>query len=682
MTIATRIACALILLAPFSASAVAATPWQEGANSAARLHIARDVSGDIVAGLEVRLEDGWKTYWRSAGSTGLPPRIQTEGSQNVGEARVVFPAPERFVAFGIEALGYEHGVTLPLRINLADPARGARLDVQADFLVCGKVCIPTHFSFAATIPADPSFLPAIADTAIAAALARVPRPALDENVALAQLVPAAEGLKVELKSFGDGGDLTGALIVAEVEGANPLIGKLGARGGGRFTATLRGVPLPPGTAVRLTVADEDLALDLSGTVTDAVAAEPTTSGYSLAAILAIAFLGGLILNVMPCVLPVLSIKVAALSRAAALDRGQQRLAFLATAGGIVTFIAVLAVALGTLKAFGRDVFWGMQFQEPLFVGFLFALLALMTLNLAGVFEIRLPDGMQNRLGRLGRTGDFADGFVIALLATPCSAPFLGTAIAFGLAGGASALAATFAALAAGFAFPYVLVAAVPGATRLLPKPGRWMARLQRALVVPMLAVVAWLGSILFAQVGVGVLIALATGSLAVAAVLRRPRPATVGLGGVVIAACVLVVVANVGSASVSGPSGNAGHWQPFDREVIEGHVARGHVVFVDVTADWCITCVYNKAAALDREPVEALLARPDTVAMRADWTRPDDAIAAFVKDHGRYGIPLDVAYGPAAPNGIVLPEILTIDAVRNAIAAARGRPSAVAQTGE
>ena len=162
MTIVGRIASALILLAPFSASAVAATPWQEGANSAARLHIARDVSGDIVAGLEVRLDDGWKTYWRSAGSTGLPPRIKTEGSQNVGEARVVFPAPERFVAFGIEALGYEHGVTLPLRINLADPARGARLDVQADFLVCGKVCIPTHFSFAATIPADPSFLPAIA----------------------------------------------------------------------------------------------------------------------------------------------------------------------------------------------------------------------------------------------------------------------------------------------------------------------------------------------------------------------------------------------------------------------------------------------------------------------------------------------------------------------------------------
>jgi|TARA_R110002020_G_scaffold27552_1_gene88789 suppressor for copper-sensitivity B len=253
MTIAARIACALILLAPFSASAVAATSWQEGANSAARPRIARDASGDIVAGLKVRLDDGWKTYWRSAGSTGFPPRIRTEGSQNVSEARVVFPAPERFVTFGIAALGYEHGVTLPLRINLADPAQGARLDIQAVFLVCGKVCIPTHFSFAATIPSDPSFLPAITDTTIAAALARVPRLAFDENVALAQLVPDADGLKVELKSFGDGGDLTGALIVAEVEGANPLIGKLGARGGGRFTATPVGAPPPPGTAVRLTV---------------------------------------------------------------------------------------------------------------------------------------------------------------------------------------------------------------------------------------------------------------------------------------------------------------------------------------------------------------------------------------------------------------------------------------------
>ncbi|RAH96218.1 copper-binding protein [Acuticoccus sediminis] len=677
MIAATRFILSLSLVLSLTVAAVAATPWQERSNSAARLHVAVNDDGQIVAGLEVRLDDGWKTYWRSAGSTGLPPQIDTEGSVNVASFRVAYPAPERFVAFGIEALGYSHTVTFPVTIERSNADQGARLALRAGLLVCGRVCVPERYEFSTPVPADLALLPRAEDTPIADAMAKVPVPALDADVALALLAATEEGLSVTLKAFGDRAPrLDDALIVAEVEGEDPLIGRLAHRGGGRFAATLAGPTLPsPGTEVRLTVAGKGLALDLSGTVATAVipTAAPTAEpARGLVAIFLIAFLGGLILNAMPCVLPVLSIKVAALGRATILERRQQRLAFLATAGGIAVFIILLGSVLSALKALGRDVFWGMQFQEPVFVALLFGLFVLMTLNLAGIFEFRPPAGLQNRLGRFGRTGDFADGFVIALVATPCSAPFLGTAIGFGLAGGPGELAVAFAALGAGFAAPYLAIAAIPQTVSVLPKPGQWMAWLQRALALPMLGVVVWLAWILDSQAGADALAAAAVAALAVAVAANRPRRVTVVLGAAVVVASTVYVATDVGSTTPPEHTVEAGEWKTFDRAAIESHVTKGHVVFVDVTADWCITCVYNKAAALDRDAVRIELARPDTVAMRADWTLPDDAIADFVKAQGRYGIPLNVAFGPAAPEGILLPEILTVSTVLDAIATARG----------
>lgn len=678
---ATLVAALAIAAVP---QAFATTPWQEKANSAARLHVASAGDGSVVAGLEVRLADGWKTYWRSAGSTGLPPALSTDGSQNVEAIELVFPAPERFVAFGIEALGYSERVTFPIRVEREDPRRGATVSLVADLLVCGTVCVPERFAFEALIPADPAFLPALGETPTDKAMARVPVPALDRDVALSQLTAVENGLSVELKAFGEtGGALSGALLVAEIPDEDPLIGALVPVGDGLYRGTLEAAEPPPlGSRLRLTVVGADVALDLTGAVTAFVEGE-ARGGSAVWAIVLIAFLGGLLLNVMPCVLPVLSIKLAALGRTAHLERRHQRLAFLATAAGILVFVGLLAAVLGALKALGQDVFWGMQFQSPTFVALIFVLFALMTLNLAGLFELRLPAGLQNRLGRLGRTGDFADGFVIALIATPCSAPFLGTAISFGLAGGPGDLALSFAALGMGFAFPYLAVAIAPRAAFFLPRPGAWMRWVQRGLVLPMLAVLVWLGSILVAQAGLAALAAAVAAVLLAGAAARRPsRPLTAASVAVGLAAIVFVGFGSAMTGAATDEPVEAAHWQAFDRVAIDEHVADGHVVFVDVTADWCITCLYNKAAAMDRDPVVAVLERDDTFAMRADWTLPDEAIAAFVKAQGRYGIPLNVAYGPGRPGGVLLPEILTVNSVLAAIDEARGRPQTVASTKE
>ncbi|GAB5373774.1 MAG: protein-disulfide reductase DsbD family protein [Acuticoccus sp.] len=668
-------AIALALLTTASPSS-AQSPWQEKANSAARLHLAVAAGGQIVAGVEVRLAEGWKTYWRSAGSTGLPPVLSIDGSDNVRSIDLVFPAPERFVAFGIEALGYSEHVTFPITVERRNLEEGARLSLTADLLVCGTVCVPERFTFDTLIPADPTFLPSVSDTPIWDALARVPLSAIDQDVVLSQLAAAGEDVVVTLKAFGERSTgLDGALIVAEMPDEDPLIGTLERAGGGLFKARLP-VADPPaiGSLLRLTVVGDSEALDLSGTVTTAAAfKEGASTRPGLATIVLIAFLGGLILNAMPCVLPVLSLKLAALGRTAHLERRQQRLAFLFTAAGILAFVGLLAGVLGALKALGQDVFWGMQFQAPAFVAFIFVIFALMTLNLAGLFEVRLPSVVQNRLGRLGRTGDFADGFVIALIATPCSAPFLGTAISFGLAGGPRDLAIAFAALGTGFAFPYLAVALVPRAAFFLPRPGRWMLWLQRVLVLPMLAVLVWLGSILLGQAGVAALAATLTTAVLVA-VAAALRSRTLGAMSAAVALAAVIFVTVGGPSTATGTAETAGqeHWQAFDRAAIDGHVADGHVVFVDVTADWCITCLYNKAAALDRDPVITALSRDDTIAMRADWTLPDDRIAAFVKAQGRYGIPLNVAFGPARPKGVLLPEILTVSSVLGAITEAQG----------
>ncbi|MEO8715299.1 MAG: thioredoxin family protein, partial [Acetobacteraceae bacterium] len=296
-------------------------------------------------------------------------------------------------------------------------------------------------------------------------------------------------------------------------------------------------------------------------------------------------------------------------------------------------------------------------------------------SLAGAFDIPLPSRLATRLsaaGGSGLAGDFAAGVFATVLATPCSAPFVGTAVAFALARGPREMMAIFAALGLGLAAPPLLVAAFPGMTRFLPRPGRWMLVLRRVLAAALLGTAVWLLTVLAAQtswqaaVAVGIALAVLAASLAF-----RPR-----LGGPAVAA--LAVLAVIGAASapilLGAPSARASTtaWVPFQQPSIGRLVAEGKVVFVDVTADWCITCKANRALALDRPDVAAALAAPGVVAMLADWTHPDPAISDYLAKNGRFGIPMNAVYGPGAPRGVLLSEVLTREAVLAALRQARG----------
>jgi thiol:disulfide interchange protein len=420
------------------------------------------------------------------------------------------------------------------------------------------------------------------------------------------------------------------------------------------------------------------------------------SGSNLGAMLLLALVGGLILNAMPCVLPVLSLKVFGLVRSAGQGRSEVVRGALATAAGIlVSFLALALAAIGA-RAAGAAVGWGIQFQRPGFVAFLAVVVVLFCLNLWGLFEIPLPQRLA-RLGgsgpREGLAGHFASGLFATLMATPCSAPFLGTAVGFALAQESPVILAIFGAVGLGMALPYLLLAAAPGTARFLPRPGEWMNTLRGVMGFLLAAAAVWLFYVLSSQVSPERVAAVELGLLALSLFLwlrhrhmtsGSPRPGMRWLAEIGMIAAVAVTV---GIAAISPATGatkdprlaaeaSAGliSWQPWERARAEELAGQGKLVFVDVTADWCFTCKVNERLVLETPEIAGAFAEHGVIPMKADWTNRDDDIGKFLAEHGRYGIPFYLLYRPGREPR-VFSELLTKDGLLEAVE----ESSAVAQ---
>jgi suppressor for copper-sensitivity B len=671
----------------------AATGWVGDDHAAARLITAVDAVGSaqtVAAGLEIRLAPGWHAYWRTPGDAGIPPSIDWTGSANLAHADVSWPAPARYSLQGFETAAYRDHVVLPLVLKLAHP--GQPLDVHAEvgWAACANICVPYAARFGLRLPAGPA-APSSQAALIADARAKVPRSL------------AAAGIElVSATVFNDRGSarLSVRLRSDTLPFAAPDLFVEGVDKG----SPARAEPMlsQSGRVVRLEVpVRQAAAADIAGrpltlTLVDGARAAEFTARPQLAArdpaagavsrllpILAIALLGGLVLNAMPCVLPVLSLKLLSVASHAGVERRHLRVGLLMTALGVVFSFGLIAAALIGLKASGAAIGWGIQFQWPWFIAAMAAVTTLFAASLWGWLPILLPRFAYEAAGDIRGATPHADAFLTGafatLLATPCSAPFVGTAVGFALAQGPAEIALVFAALGSGMALPYLAVAALPRLVRLLPRPGRWMGGLRLALGAALAATAIWLLTVLSALSGVRVAVTVAAALTALVIVLAvkargalpagGARLASLGAAGLVAAAVLWPAFAGFAAADRVA----SGHWRALDPAEIPQLVGRGKIVFVDVTAAWCLTCKVNEAAVLDRDPVAGRLSGPGVVAMRGDWTRPDPGLTRYLESFGRYGIPFNAVYGPNRPAGELLPELLSNGAVERALDDAGGR---------
>lgn len=694
------LAAALVALAPLAAAGAPESPWSDTEFTQMRVVSATRAVGEsesVTLGLHFRMDSGWKIYWRSPGDAGFPPASNWEGSQNLKSAEMSWPAPERFSVLGFETLGYKEEVVLPLRVALASPGQPLQLRGDVTFLTCDEICVPHTVPVALDLPDGPASASEAAHLINRYAV-RVPGDGRGHGLALEESRVAMAGDSTTLHLTVRADSRVAEPLRAPdafVEGPPELVfGRPTVRmtdGGGRADIAVPvdgvadlGRPLTEET-LTVTMVDGERAAEWRVKADAGVLGVPAAPGTSaggaagegpgLAAILVLAVLGGLILNLMPCVLPVLSIKLLSVVGHGGGDRGRVRAGFIASSAGIVAAFLVLAVSLAGFKAAGGAVGWGIQFQNPWFLIAMTAVVTLFACNLWGFFEVPLPGALAR--GGTGAddslAGHFMTGVFATLLATPCSAPFLGTAVGFALSGSAADILLVFAALGLGLALPYLVVAAVPGLATRLPRPGPWMTVLRRLLGFALAATAVWLLSVLAGVAGPVAAAAVAGAMALIAAVLLIGRMARLsgrlagGVTALLVAAALAVPAVTPAGPAVPGSPTAEGLWEPFDAAAIPSLVADGKVVVVDITADWCLTCQVNKAAVLERGDIARRLRDNGVVAMQADWTRPDPAIARYLAGFGRYGIPFNAVYGPDAPEGIVLPELLSSDTVARAL---------------
>ncbi len=672
-------------------------------------------------GLQIAHQPEWHTYWKNAGDSGLPTELALTLPAGITAGDISWPVPQKISVGTLANYGYEGTVLLPVPLTIAPDFKPAaalagnpevEIKLHATWLVCRKECIPEEGDFSLKLPvqgstslhktdfdaahaAQPAALTspgavAVRGQTIEVTLSGLPAAAHNKKLAFfPETGEVIHNAAVDGKDWTqrwDGGTWIGTLPLAEQRSESPekmavvVALAAGDRAAGqpfawRAEAPVQG-PWPP-VAPRATLSPA-LANVLAADAAKAAANPAMPAGSSTTFVMALlgAFLGGLLLNLMPCVFPILAIKVLAFARQAG-DHGTHRRAGLAYTGGVMLSFLALGGVMLALRAAGAGLGWGFQLQSPAVIAVLAGLFTLIGLNLAGVFEFRrmAPQSVCTAQVKHPLMNDFLSGVLAVVIASPCTAPFMGASMGYavGLPGTQALL--LFAALGFGMALPYLVAGFVPAIALLLPKPGPWMETLRRLLAFPMFATVAWLVWVLGQQSGIDGAGALLMLLVCLAALVwsftlkgKSRRVVAVFMLAVSFGVAATIgrnVLQTVEPATVAGTS-NA-RWERWSSERATELVASGRPVFIDFTAAWCVTCQYNKSTLEDKQ-VLADFDGKKVAMLRADWTRRDPAITAALAALGRNGVPVYVLQAPGkAP--VVLTEILGKNDVRAALAA-------------
>ena len=644
---------------------------------AERTRVAPGESLDLALVLDIR--PGWHTYWRNPGDSGEPPRLVWDLPQGVEVGPIRWPYPSLIRVGPLANYGYSDQAVHPIALSVPGdwPAgQPLPLRLRADWLVCEEHCIPEGGDLDLTLdvvtPADAARDPGISSPEITKARTRLPQ----DPIAGATLTRTDTGIRLQVPAADLPEGLDSAWFFSDqwgqIDHAAPQPWRLE---GGRLRLDLTPGPAPQAMASGLLVVEAGGVT--RGYPVEAASAPAGTgmAGEDLGLPLALLFalVGGLILNLMPCVFPILAMKALSLAGQGGAGRRDRTLHALAYAGGVLTFFALIAALLLGLRAGGHAVGWGFQLQYPPFVALMAYLFFVLGLSLAGAVTLGARVmGLAASGPTTGAGGAFATGALAALVAAPCTAPFMGAALGYAATLAWPAALAVILCLGVGLALPFVVLSLAPALARRLPRPGPWMEGLKQFLAYPMFATAAWLVWVLSVQVGPPGVAAVLAGMVLLALGLwawegargRSGRRRGLGLGvawaGVVLALGLGLTLGTGRSGSDAGALGRATGpaAEPFSAGRLTQALGEGRPVLVNMTAAWCITCLVNERVALERPAVAEALARRGVLYLKGDWTRRDPHITAYLAEFGRNGVPLYVWYPrPDAPR--VLPQILT-----------------------
>ena len=633
-------------------------------------------------GLRFELIPQWHVYWRNPGASGSAPVIRWTLPAGWQTGDIHWPVPKRIRVGPLTNYGYEDRVTflVPVQIPQAPlPVRPLVVSAEAEWLVCRVECIPESGRFTLALNAPDADRTTKSDEHFAATRARWP-----EATPLSgsyRLAGDTLSLSVETPERA-AGSLADVWFAANQWGPVDASGQQRwSRSDDAFTLRVAAGDKPPvGKAALdglLVLEWEDGGAQVRrGYPVALAAAPPLENGATLGLVLALAFalLGGLILNIMPCVLPVLGIKVLGLVREAGAQRRRLIVHGFTYAAGILVSFGLLAAGLLILRAGGESLGWGFQLQSPVLVTLLAYLMLLVGLNLTGVFTLggSLMSAGQSLTGSRGLFNTFAIGVLAAVVASPCTAPFMGAALGFAITRPAGEALAVFLALGAGFALPVLLLCLFPAWTRFIPNPGPWMKHFQQTLAFPLYGTALWLLWVVSQQTNAHAFGAVLGGVLAVALAAWvygqwRPRGWRLGLLGTGVAVVLALVIGPIWGPDSGSQAIGAQEARPWSEQEVQALTAAGRPVFVNFTAAWCITCKVNEQLALSTANTRQLFESLGVAYRVADWTRRDPAITRQLERHGRSGVPLYLLYPPAPKPPVVLPPLLTEGIVADAI---------------
>ena len=636
--------------------------------------------------LRTELDEHWHTYWRNPGDSGEPVQIDWDLPDGVTAGDIHWPLPRPIATGPIVNYGFEGTPLFPVKFTVSKEAKpGSVITVVSNFyyLVCYDICIPEQGSASLPIAVGDMTEDTRWKTEIEAALIATPRPGSTKG----GIKKSEDGLDISFTNLPEG-DFSKAYFFPYEHGilahSEAQVISRGSKGlnlttkadyiweDGNLPGNFDGI-LTYEQDGQLKGTEVSLAVGKSFAIGAAAAPQAAVGGVTLWTAIIGALIGGLILNLMPCVFPVISIKALSIAKSAHGERSKiRREAWLYTAGVIVTFMLLTLFILG-LKAGGGEIGWGFQLQSPKVVAALAVLLFVIGLNLLGAFEF--GSALQNTGSELtqksGAAGSFFTGALAVIVATPCTAPMMAGAVGYALAAPAAVTIAVFMTLAIGFALPFLLIAYVPGLLSKLPKPGPWMVRFKEILAFPMFAAAIWLVWVLSLQAGEdGVLFALSAMLAVGLAIWLFKRKGIIGkvLGALSVLAALILpisIAANPASNQIAAGELQAEMWS---LERVAELKAEGRPIFVDFTAAWCVTCKVNEKVVLKTSKVKKLFDETNTAFLVADWTNKDDIIAAELAKYGRAGVPLYLVYSNNSVSPAILPQVLTYDVIKDAIA--------------